>query len=101
MNFDADFLSDYIETVNALQGMGAHLYAPNKLDLDLKNSPCPQAKPSIEEPPVLELKHLPSHLMYVFLGTNNTLPIILAIDLNEDQVQQVIKVLRRYKWAIG
>ncbi|XP_015158401.1 uncharacterized protein [Solanum tuberosum] len=102
MNFDADFWSDYIETVNALQGMGAHSYAPKKLGLDLKNRPSPPAKPSIQErAPVLELKQLPNHHMYVFLGTNNTLPVILAADVNEEQVQEVIKVLRRYKRAIG
>lgn len=55
MNFQADYGTDYAETVNALQGMGAHFYAPKKLDLDLKNSPSPPAKPSIEEPHVLEL----------------------------------------------
>ncbi|KAK4733817.1 hypothetical protein R3W88_008078 [Solanum pinnatisectum] len=81
--------------------MGAHSYALEKLDLDLKNRPSPPVKPSIEEPSVLELKQLPNHLRYVFLGTNNTLPIILAADLNEEQVQEVMKVLRRYKRAIG
>jgi len=75
MNYEADFRSDYVETVNALQGMGAHSYDPKKLDLDLKNRPSPPAKPSIEEPPMLELKQLPSHLKYVLLGTNNTLPV--------------------------
>ncbi|XP_049382699.1 uncharacterized protein LOC125847034 [Solanum stenotomum] len=64
MNFDVDFQSDYIETVNALQRIGAHSYAPKKLDLDLQNRPSPPAKPSIEEPSVLELKQLPSHLRY-------------------------------------
>ncbi|XP_049352076.1 uncharacterized protein LOC125816504 [Solanum verrucosum] len=44
---------------------------------------------------------LPSHLRYVFLGTNNTLPVILAADLNDEQVQALIKVLIRYKRAIG
>uniref|UniRef100_M1DN90 Integrase core domain containing protein n=1 Tax=Solanum tuberosum TaxID=4113 RepID=M1DN90_SOLTU len=29
MNFEADFQTDYVETINALQGMGAHFYAPN------------------------------------------------------------------------
>ncbi|KAK4726944.1 hypothetical protein R3W88_031861 [Solanum pinnatisectum] len=101
INFDADFQSDYIETVNASQGTGAHSYVPKKLDLDLKNRPSPPTKPSIEEPPLLELKQLPSHLRYVYLGTNNTLSVILATDLNEEQVQEVIKVLRRYKRAIG
>ncbi|KAK4721305.1 hypothetical protein R3W88_011538 [Solanum pinnatisectum] len=50
MNFEADFRSDYVETVNALQGMGAHSYAPKKLDLDLKNRPSPPSKPSIDGP---------------------------------------------------
>ncbi|XP_049360376.1 uncharacterized protein LOC125825073 [Solanum verrucosum] len=42
--------------------MGAHSYAPKKLDLDLENRPNPPEKPSIEEPLVLELKQFPSHL---------------------------------------
>ncbi|XP_049406213.1 uncharacterized protein LOC125869831 [Solanum stenotomum] len=67
-----------------MRGMGAHSYAPKKLDLDLKNRPSPPAKPSVEDPPVLELKELRSHLIYVFLGTNNTLPVILAVDLNKE-----------------
>ena len=83
MNFDADFQADNIETVNALQGMGAHFYVSKKLDLDLKNRPNLPAKPSIEEPLVVELKKLPSYLKYVFLGTNNTLLVILAANLNE------------------
>ncbi|XP_015170077.1 uncharacterized protein [Solanum tuberosum] len=56
MNFDVDFKFDYVETVNALQGIGSQSYAPKKLDLDLKNRPSPPEKPSIKEPPVLELK---------------------------------------------
>ncbi|KAK4712761.1 hypothetical protein R3W88_007274 [Solanum pinnatisectum] len=79
----------------------AHSYAPKKLDLDLKNRPSLLSKPSIDEPPVLELKQLPSHLRYVFLGANNTLPVILAADLNDEHVQAMIKVLIRYKRAIG
>ena len=34
--------------------------------------------PSIERPPKLELKPLPSHLRYAFLSDNNTLPIIIS-----------------------
>ncbi|KAK4731478.1 hypothetical protein R3W88_024466 [Solanum pinnatisectum] len=81
--------------------MGAHSYAPKKLDLDLKNRPSPPAKRSIEKPPVLELKQLPSHLRYVFLVSNNTLRVILNANLNKEQVKEVITVLRRYKRAIG
>lgn len=49
--------------------MGSYLYDPKKLDLDLKNYPTPMAKPSIKEPPMLELKEFPGYLRYVFLGS--------------------------------
>ncbi|KAK4724305.1 hypothetical protein R3W88_027084 [Solanum pinnatisectum] len=100
MNFEEDFRTEYVEIVNALQGMGAHSYTPKKLDLDLKNRPSPPTKPSVKKPSVLELKQLPSHLRYVFLGTNNTLPVILAAYLNDEQVKVVTKVLIRYKREI-
>lgn len=35
-------------------------------------------KPSVEEAPKMELKLLPSHIRYVFLGENYTLPEILS-----------------------
>ncbi|XP_060182334.1 uncharacterized protein LOC132611997 [Lycium barbarum] len=37
-------------------------------------------KLSIEEPPTLELKPLPAHLKYAFIGEGDTLPVILAVD---------------------
>ena len=42
-----------------------------------KSSP----KPSIEEPPTLELKPLPEHLKYAYLGKYQTLPVIIAANL--------------------
>ncbi|XP_049410485.1 uncharacterized protein LOC125873640 [Solanum stenotomum] len=101
MNFEEDLRDNYVETLNALQGMGSHSYAPQKLDVDLKNKPNPPVKSSIEEPHVLELKKLHSYLRYVFLGANNTLPVILATNLNDAHVQAVVKVLTRFKRAIG
>ncbi|XP_015055037.1 uncharacterized protein LOC107001557 [Solanum pennellii] len=53
INFDADFQFDYGETVNDLEGMGAHYYAPKKIDLDLKSQQNSPAKSSSEEQPVL------------------------------------------------
>lgn len=84
MNFEAHFSSDYVETINVLQGMGAYSYTQKKLDLDLRNRPSPTPKSSTEEPPIPEVKQMPSHLIYVFLGTNNTLPVILAANLNNE-----------------
>ena len=49
--------------------------------------------PSIEEAPKLDLKALPPHLSYVFLGRDDTLPIIIAADLNVQQVECMVEVL--------
>ncbi|GJT63278.1 reverse transcriptase domain-containing protein [Tanacetum coccineum] len=46
--------------------------------MDLKQSEVTKAKSSIEEPPELELKDLPSHLEYAFLEENDKLPVIIA-----------------------
>nr|KAJ0204539.1 hypothetical protein LSAT_V11C500251440 [Lactuca sativa] len=58
-------------------------------------------KPSLEEPPTLELKTLPSHLKYSFLGSNENLPIIISSDLTGLQEEALVKVLSKYKGAIG
>ncbi len=67
----------------------------------MKNRASPAAKSSIEEDPKLELKALPPHLRYEFLGNGDTLPVIIASDLDEQQVQSLVKVLKRFKRAIG
>nr|XP_043636057.1 uncharacterized protein LOC122607195 [Erigeron canadensis] len=58
-------------------------------------------KPSIESPPQVELKELPSHLKYAFLGEEQTLPVIIASNLEEEQEKALLKVLKEYKAAIG
>ena len=67
----------------------------------MKNRESPPAKPSIEKAPKLELKALPPHLRYEFLGNGDTLPVIIASYLNEQQVESLVKVLKRFKRAIG
>ena len=51
----------------------------------------PPSKPSIEEAPKLELKSLPSHLRYAFLGANESLHVILYSALSEMQVLSIIE----------
>ena len=58
-------------------------------------------KPSLDEPPTLELKTLPSHLKYSFLGSNDSLPVIISNDLTGAQEEALLKVLSKYKGAIG
>ncbi|XP_070015140.1 uncharacterized protein [Nicotiana sylvestris] len=90
-----------VEYVSALQGMGSYTYESRKLSLDLENRKTPPTKPSIEEPPILELKPLPSHLWYEFLGPCSTLPVILFSYLTNVQVDATLAVLQRRKKAIG
>ncbi|KAL5570702.1 hypothetical protein UlMin_020299 [Ulmus minor] len=58
-------------------------------------------KSSVEEPPTLELKPLPPHLRYAYLGVVSTLPVIISAQLTETQECQLVKVLRKFKRAIG
>ena len=67
----------------------------------MKNRESPPAKPSIEEAPKLELKSLPTHLEYELTGKGNTLPVIISSDLNEQQVESLLKVQKRFKRAMG
>ncbi|XP_047256037.1 uncharacterized protein LOC124888789 [Capsicum annuum] len=87
MNYDSEGMEEYDETFCALSSIGSYPYAPKNLDLDLVNRPTAPAKPSIEEPPILELKELLGHLRYVFLGKGKTLPVTVAVDLKEQQVK--------------
>ena len=66
----------------------------------MKNRESQPAKPSIEKAPKLELKCLPPHLRYKFLGNGDTFLVIIASDLNEQQVESLVKVLKRFKRAI-
>ncbi|XP_071912279.1 uncharacterized protein [Coffea arabica] len=59
------------------------------------------SQPSEIEPPRLELKPLPTHLRYEFLGENKTLPVIVSADLDDEQCAKLLRVLRRRKKAIG
>ena len=65
--------------------------------LPLSSSP----PPSAVEPPKLELKPLPDTLKYAFLGSSETLPVIIASDLDDLRERQLIIVLQEHKEAIG
>ncbi|GJT77484.1 hypothetical protein Tco_1044209 [Tanacetum coccineum] len=58
-------------------------------------------KSSIDEPPEVELKDLPSHLEYAFLEGDNKLPVIIAKDLSVEEKAALIKVLKSHKRAIA
>src|ERR1044071_5304644 len=58
------------------------------------------SKPSLEIPPPLELKVLPSHLEYAYLGENASLPFIISSKLTEEEKSRLLDVLKAHKQAI-
>ncbi|KAM1149569.1 hypothetical protein ACFX2B_029837 [Malus domestica] len=64
----------------------------------------PNAMPfneEVVEAPTLELKPLPDHLKYVFLGDDETLPVIVSSSLTAHEEEKLVRVLREHKTAIG
>nr|GEV06102.1 reverse transcriptase domain-containing protein [Tanacetum cinerariifolium] len=58
-------------------------------------------KSSVDERSEVELKDLPPHLEYAFLKGDNKLPVIIAIELGDEEKSALIKVLKSYKRAIA
>ncbi|CAN6721030.1 unnamed protein product [Malus baccata var. baccata] len=80
---------EVIEMVAALESLPSQSVSTNKL------------LPSVVQPPTLELKPLPSHLKYVFLGEDETLPVIISSSLTALEESKLVRVLKEYKTAIG
>nr|GEU94521.1 hypothetical protein [Tanacetum cinerariifolium] len=59
--------------------------------MDLKQGEVIKAKSSVEEPPDLELKDLPSNLEYAYLEGADKLLIIIAKDLKDNEKEALIK----------
>ncbi|GKE31993.1 hypothetical protein Tco_1451315, partial [Tanacetum coccineum] len=58
-------------------------------------------KSSIDDPPELELKDLPSHLEYAFLEGTDKLPVIISKELKDEEKVALLKVLKSQQWAIA
>ncbi|XP_074300656.1 uncharacterized protein LOC141631955 [Silene latifolia] len=67
----------------------------------LEELPKEKLVPSIVKPPIVELKPLPGHLKYAFLGNEETLPVIISSKLTKEQEEALILVLKQHKEAIG
>nr|GEZ34430.1 reverse transcriptase domain-containing protein [Tanacetum cinerariifolium] len=61
----------------------------------------PKNPPEEDEPPKVELKELPPHLEYAFLGYNMEWPVIIAKDLSSNEKIDLINVLKTRKKAIA
>ncbi|GJX79668.1 reverse transcriptase domain-containing protein [Tanacetum coccineum] len=56
----------------------------------LKQVDVTMTKPSIEEPPELELKDLPPHLEYAFLEETDKLPVIISKELKDEEKEAAL-----------
>nr|GEW14030.1 retrovirus-related Pol polyprotein from transposon TNT 1-94 [Tanacetum cinerariifolium] len=61
----------------------------------------PKTQSEEDEPPKVELKELPPHLEYAFLGNNGEWPVIIAKDLSSNEKIDLINVLKTRKKAIA
>ncbi|XP_021769889.1 uncharacterized protein LOC110734151 [Chenopodium quinoa] len=93
---------------NSVQMMVAELNGHSKLPLRPPGStptpltvPTDKLLPSVLQAPQVELKPLPDHLKYVFLGQNDTLPVIISSKLTKEQEDKLVTVLKEHKLAIG
>ncbi|GJU12347.1 reverse transcriptase domain-containing protein [Tanacetum coccineum] len=98
---------DYYNTEGAIFYLEKLLNEDPSLNLppmnneDLKQVDVTMTKPSIEEPPELELKDLPPHLEYAFLKGTDKLPVIISKELKDKEKVALLKVLKSHKRAIA
>ncbi|KAL5562825.1 hypothetical protein UlMin_032572 [Ulmus minor] len=100
---DDSNLEDEIEEewawIETKQGIGKQKMQFESLDTSSREFKLP--KLSVDESPALELKPLPSHLRYAYLGDLSTLSVIISALLTKEQEIQLLEVLKKFKKAIG
>ncbi|KAM0959682.1 hypothetical protein ACFX2C_024806 [Malus domestica] len=90
---------EHAELVAALESLPQHRGKPsNPIPIPVSTN---TLLPSVIQAPVLELKPLPDHLKYVFLGDEETLPVIVSSSLTALEEEKLIRVLKEHKTAIG
>ncbi|XP_070019617.1 uncharacterized protein [Nicotiana sylvestris] len=99
-------LFDNIELDDEVKEMVYHLdacaYIKWMINFEHLDRPTrPPPKLSIKEAPKLELKPLPSHLHYAYLGANETLLVVVSFKLSIFQEEKLFCVPLEYKHAIG
>ena len=97
--WELELQDDIIEEVAALEAMSPILlHMVSYLELPTLKE---KLSPSVVKAPELELKPLPGHLKYAFLGEKETLPVIISNNLTLSQEERLIRVLRDHKTAIA
>ncbi|CAN6576718.1 unnamed protein product [Malus baccata var. baccata] len=90
---------EFIELVAALESLPKH--GGKSLNFDSIPISTNKLLPSIIQAPIFDLKPLPSHLKYIFLGENETLPAIISSSLTAQEEEKLVRVLKEFKFALG
>ena len=85
---------DYVKWIDSFEPNRRKYYEP--LGKNTKTS-----VPSVEQPPKMEQKPLPSHLRYAYLGNASTLPVIISASLTAIEEDKLLRVLIDHKDALG
>ncbi|XP_062113223.1 uncharacterized protein LOC133824357 [Humulus lupulus] len=91
-NDDAE-MKEYVKWINS--------YQPYKKKFKELEQGLERPLLSIEQPPELEVKSLPDHLCYAYLGEKETLPVIVSTTLSKIKTEKLLRVLRSHKLDIG
>ncbi|CAN6711735.1 unnamed protein product [Malus baccata var. baccata] len=92
------FNEEVAEVVAALESLPQHY---GKVPLPISSLVSTKLLPSVIHAPSLELKSLPDHLKYVFLGDDETLLVIFFSLLTAQEEEKLVRVLWEYKTTIG
>ncbi|KAK8593995.1 hypothetical protein V6N12_046066 [Hibiscus sabdariffa] len=100
-NFVDKSCREYDDSDNEFREFEPNYLVNSILSKELFTSPKTKLLPSVLQAPQIELKELPKHLKYAFLGDNGTLSVIVSNKLSEKQENELISVLCKHKEAIG
>ncbi|KAM1787779.1 hypothetical protein ACFX11_038142 [Malus domestica] len=90
---------ELVEMVATLESNSRHIgKSPNPISIPNSTN---KLFHSVIQPHSPELKPLLSHLKYVFLGEQETLPVIISSSLTAQEEDKLVRVLWEYKTAIG
>ncbi|XP_052621458.1 uncharacterized protein LOC128127127 [Lactuca sativa] len=95
-NFKLD--EELLEIVESMEEKKKMRYDNSNVKLPISNT---KLLPSVVQAPKLELKTLPDHSKYAYLGEEKNLPVIISNKLSIAEEDELVTLLKKYKKAIG
>ncbi|XP_008229105.1 PREDICTED: uncharacterized protein LOC103328489 [Prunus mume] len=100
LNYSEHIEEELIQIVAALESLSPIRGKSSSYFISLPTSN-EKTFPSVIQAPKLELKPIPKHLKYAFLGEDETLPVIISSQLTTEEEEKLIRVLKDHKTAIA